>query len=426
MNRKSFFAAALIAVMAIAGCQKPDPTPAEPEAKTNYFIYEGYNFEIKSAARLDKGDNTVELWLSPDKGLATMEDFLSSGEFLTVCTNKSYLGTRDRFSGQSSKNSYIRFADKEFKTGQTGTAFIEADIVNDSLKLSFLAEKMYTRSAAQQAAAISGTYEGTFLTIKEDSYANEWGFNMERADIKKVTFIEQEDETAVSIIIADDLYNESLNITITPDLVNKILSFSSDSKQQGVSVTYYGGVEFDLTKALGSIQTDVKDNVLSVKLDLTSNDLRVRATYNGEYTYKLAKLNRYIYDSGSSSAFNGRQDIVKLMVKDSGDKTVFYLSPSEGYTTKYDYTHMPILTIPDAVINAGKTYFKDLQSWDFKYDMMQVGPFESTEKPYPADNDWVEISFRNGIYDIDLELTGNAEGLPTSRIDLHFRGKASE
>ena len=426
MNRKSFFVAALISVMALAGCQKETQTTPEPEVKTNFFTYDGYSFDINSAARIDKGDNTVELWLSPDKGLTTMADYLASGDYLAICTHKSYLGTRDRFTGQASKNSFIRFADKEFKSGQDGTAYIEANIANDSLKLDFLAEKMYTRSAVQQGALISGTYAGLITEIKEEGYANEWGFNMERADIKKVTYIEQEDGSGLSIIIADDLYNESLNITITPDLINKILSFSNDARQQGVSVTYYGGVEFDLTKALGSIQTELKDNNLSVKLDLTNSDFRVRANYNGAYTYKLAKLNRYIFDSGTTSALNGRTEIVKLMVKDAGDNTMFYLSPNLAYTTKQDYTYMPILTVPDAIINAGKTYFKDIKNWDFKYDMMQVGPFESTEKPYPADNDWVEISFRNGIYEVDVELTGNADGLPKSSIDLFYKGKATE
>ena len=63
MNRKSFFAAALISAMALAGCQKETQTTPEPEVKTNFFTYDGYSFDINSAARIDKGDNTVELWL---------------------------------------------------------------------------------------------------------------------------------------------------------------------------------------------------------------------------------------------------------------------------------------------------------------------------------------------------------------------------
>lgn len=427
MNIKALFIAAICGILTFTGCSKPAPATGQTEEKTNFFLYDGYSFDINSAARVDKGDNTIEIWLSPDKGLTSMEGFLESGDFLTICTHSSYLGNRDRFSGQASKNSFIRFADKEFRYGQEGTAYIEAEIDGEGiLKLDFVSERMYTRSqTAAVAAMMSGKYEGPVTTFQDTPYSNEWGLDSNRSSVQEVRFIEQEDKSSVSIAIADRDYNEALNITFTPDNIGKTLNFSTESRPKGVKLSYFGGVGYELSKALGTIRTEIKDNLISINIDLTSNNLRVRAVYTGNYTYRLAKQNRFIYESGtSSSQYNGRHEILKLMVKDAGDNTIFYLSPNEYYTTQFDYTHMPILEVPDDVVNRGRTYMTEITDWDFKFDLMQVAPYEDDAKPYPADNDWVEINYMNGIYEINLELTGNAEGLPASSIDLYYKGKS--
>ena len=99
---------AILGIMLTAGCQKPDPvTPEAP--KTNFFIYDGYTFDINSAVQYDKGDLSVEIWLSPISGLTTSKEIKDGGDYVVFNTHKSLLGDRDRFNSQTSKESYICF-----------------------------------------------------------------------------------------------------------------------------------------------------------------------------------------------------------------------------------------------------------------------------------------------------------------------------
>ena len=101
----------------------------------------------------------------------------------------------------------------------------------------------------------------------------------------------------------------------------------------------------------------------------------------------------------------------------------FYFSPSEGYSIgNANYTHMPILTVPKAIINEGKFLFMDLTDWTFEFDMMQVYPYEDEYRPHPSIEDYVIINHKNGEYEIDMILNGVATNMNASHIDLYYKG----
>ena len=113
------------------------------------------------------------------------------------------------------------------------------------------------------------------------------------------------------------------------------------------------------------------------------------------------------------------------MVEDKGGVLKLFFSPSEEYNIAgANSTHMPILTLPSSVINAGKKTFDELTDWEFAYDVMQSWPYENEYKPHPSYSDWIEIN-RDGMeYEVEFILTSQATGMQTSTIDLYYKGKA--
>ena len=134
------------AMIFISGaCQKTETPQQEPEERTNFFTFEGYSLDINSVVRYDKGDNSVELWLSPEEGLNTIAEIKSAGDYVVLNTNASYIGGRDRFNAQSSKDSYIRFnEDLQYSYGDSGVAFIVVSVDNDQITIGFIAQTLYT------------------------------------------------------------------------------------------------------------------------------------------------------------------------------------------------------------------------------------------------------------------------------------------
>ena len=86
---------------------------------------------------------------------------------------------------------------------------------------------------------------------------------------------------------------------------------------------------------------------------------------------------------------------------------------------------MPILTVPSSIINAGKTYVKNLESWNLSYDLMQVSKYENEEMPHAGEEDWIEISKDGDTYTINLEITATSAYMMGSSLDIFYKGAAS-
>jgi hypothetical protein len=113
------------------------------------------------------------------------------------------------------------------------------------------------------------------------------------------------------------------------------------------------------------------------------------------------------------------------MVEDKGGVLKLFFSPSEGYNIAgANSTHMPILTLPSSVINAGKKTFNELTDWEFAYDVMQVWPFVDEYRPHPAETDWIEVNRDGNVYEIEFVLTSQGTGSQTSTIDVYYKGEA--
>ena len=427
---KSYVKAAAMAIfglMTIFSCENPDQNPVVSDGpRTNYFTYTEYTFDINSAVQYDKGDNSVELWLSPVSGLTTSKDIMSHGDYVVLNTHRSYLGNRDRFNSQSSKDSYIRFCDQKFAYGDQGTAYIEADMGNDSLKVTFLAEVLQTKYSPVPAVMLTGTYAGTYTIEKDQAYVNEWGLDREHNPVAMAVLTTREDggNSSIALIEADGC--EGVKIELPHSLIGKELLFTTSDTPEGVILKYNNGSYLDLKGAIGYIKTKVTESSAQLSVSITKNGRNLRAEYSGTYETEIVKENRFIYDYEGDSAYEGKQDIVKLMVTGNGGILKIYFSPSEGYSnlSHINKTHMPILTIPSSVVNAGRKAFSELSDWEFGYDMMDVWPYQDEYRPHPAATDWIEINCNGNEYEIEFVLSSIGEGSYTSTIDLYYKGEA--
>ena len=279
-NIKRVFMAVLAAatLTSIHSCEKPDSgsegtTPVE---KTNYFTYDGYSFDINSVVKYDQGDNTVELWLSPKVGAATISEIEKEGDYVVLCTHSSYLGNRDRFSGSTSKNSSISFgSDLEFAYGDAGTAYIQANIEGDVLTVDFLTQKLYSKASEPSSKAIlQGTFKGTFTTQTEQPYSNEWGINRNREDLTGAVYSIHEDGTNSEITLLS-ASGEAFKLNLAPSLIGKTITLPYNGSGSNLKLTYNSGAfEFNLSKATGLISTSVNNGELEVKIDELIEDAR--------------------------------------------------------------------------------------------------------------------------------------------------------
>ena len=426
--RRAFLAALAAAAMAsINSCEKPDngSESTTPVEKSNYFVYDGYSFDINSVVKYDQGDSSVELWLSPMTGATTIAEIEREGDYVVINTNKAYLGKRDRFSEGTSKNSYIRFGENhKFAYGDAGTAYIQAAVEGDILTLDFLAQNLYTK-AAEVKAALSGSYKGAFTTQTEHPYNNEWGINRNRETLTGAVYTTYEDGSNSSVTLMAGT-SEAFKLTLAPSLVGKTIALPYSGSSSNLKLTYSGAIDFSLTKATGSISTSFNNGELEVKIDITNGDKRFRGNYKGAYEDNTVKLNRYVFNYGGTSlAGNGTYEIVKLMVENNGTQCKFFFSPSEGFSIAgSNSTHMPILTVPSSLINAGKKNFNDLKDWKFEFVEMQVWPFEDEYRPHPASTDWIEVNKTGTTYEVELVLSSIATGMPEGNIDVYYNGPA--
>lgn len=418
-----------VALIVLSGaCQKTESPQQEPEERTNFFTFEGHSLDINSVVQYDKNDHSVELWLSPDVGLNTIAEIKEAGDYVVLNTNASYIGGRDRFSAQSSKDSYIRFnEDLQFSYGNSGVAYIEVSKDNDLITISFLAQKLYSKAVdkADQSAQIQGSYTGKFVTEKEKPYINEWGLNRNHNTISNAVLTMYEtDDADWNITLLNEDGSEGIMITFPHDKLNQEIQVGSGNAANGVKLYYNGGVDYSLKGASGWIKIMLtSDEQIDISISLLNDGQQLRAEYKGEFSTKLMKQNRYIYSYEGSSSYEGRHDIVNLMVENMGTHTRFYFSPSEGYSIgNANYTHMPILTVPKSIINEGKFLFMDLRDWTFEFDLMQVYPYEDEYRPHPSAEDYVIINHKNGEYEIDMILNGVATSMNASHIDLYYKG----
>lgn len=421
---KKLFALLTLVSLTVVSCEKPTPEP-EPQAPTNYFTYEGYSFDINSVVKYDKGDHAVELWLSPENGLTTTSAIEAAGDYIVLNTNKDYLNKRDRFNAATSKGSFIRFGStKEFAYGDNGTAYIEVAVNGDQITLAFMAQKLYTKADAAAKAALTGEYSGSFTTETERPYENEWGIDRKRAALSKAVYTTYENGSDSEITLFEENGVEAVHMTIKPTAVGSLIYLPSADI---IDLTYNGGTPFVLNNATGSVKTSIADGTIEVLLDLTDGKQRIRASYSGVYEDDMVKENRYKYAYDGESPYEGRHDIVKLMVENKGGQCKLFFSPSDGYSmSTANSTHMPILIVPSDIINAGRKTFMEINGWEFAYDLMQVWPYNNEYQPHPAATDWIEINQSGDTYEVEFILSSNATGMPSSSIDLYVKAAATK
>lgn len=415
-------------LLMMGSCEKPDSNKPEPEERKNFFTFETYSFDINSVVKYDKGDNAIELWLSPESGLTTTSQIEKSGDYVVLNTHASYLGSRDRFNAQASADSYIRFGnDLQYEYGDEGVAYIEVQLEGDQITLDFLAQSLSSKAADQVNAQLHGTYSGTYVTEKEKAYENDWGVNRQHNQIDEVVMTMREDDGDWSVRMLHNDGTEGIRIEFPSDMMGQEIVIGGNNNANDLKLFYNGGIEFPLKDAAGWIKilNDVNGKPLTISISLIKGDTHLRAEYAGGFTPEVVKLNRFRFTYDGESPYEGEQTIVKLMVEQLGNNIKFYFSPSEGYSIgNANSTHMPILTVPKSIINAGPQSFMAVVDWSFEYDVMQVWPYFDEYRPHPDQNDIITINQEGDEYEIDMRLSGIATGMNGSYMDLYYKGKA--
>ena len=412
-------------LLMMGSCEKPDSNKPEPEERKNFFTFETYSFDINSVVKYDKGDNAIELWLSPESGLTTTSQIEKSGDYVVLNTHASYLGSRDRFNAQTSADSYIRFGnDLQYEYGDAGVAYIEVHLEGDQITLDFLAQSLNAKATEQVNAQLHGSYSGTYVTEKEKAYENEWGVNRQHTAITDAIVTTREDGGNSSITLIEADGSEGIRIELPHSSIGKEYHLTTTESQEDIKL-YTKGSSYILKGAAGTINTYLDETTATVSISLVKDGIQLRVEYNGAYKSEKIKLNRFIFDYEGESPYEGNHEIVKLMVEDKGGVLKIFFSPSEGYNIAgANSTHMPILTLSSSVINAGKKTFNELTDWEFAYDVMQVWPFVDEYRPHPADTDWIEVNRDGNVYEIEFVLTSQGTGSQTSTIDVYYQGEA--
>lgn len=431
MKIYSPFRSAIIiaALIFAAGCEKtPEKPSQDSEKEDNLFIYDGYSFDINSVVQYDTGTNQLEFWLSSQKGLQTTQEVTAAGDYVVISTHKSYLGTRDRFTGTASDNSSIRFCNEVFSKGDEGNGYIRIDMKDDILTLEFVAQYLYTKANAEPKNKIEGKYEGTFVIEPETEYTNQWGPGRERNEISDVLVTFYEDNTKTCI----DLYSdngEEFNLQIIPDYFGRKIFFPGNSTQ-GLALTYGGDKTFNMNGIAGFIETKISDESFELALDIQLDDNRMRAYYKGEYRQETVKTNRYIY---LTNTFDGadnqyvplteKYEIKKLLVSESDGTITFYFATDTDYAIgNSDSVKIPKLSVPASIVNAGRHYFNTLEEWEVIYDKLYISDDEPLEL---TDDNWVEISRTGDYFEISGEISYQSTTSPLTGLDFNFKGNAS-
>ena len=431
-NIARFFSFAFMTslLLTMGSCEKTDTQQPQQEERKNFFTYETFSFDINSVVKYDKGDNAIELWLSPESGLTTIAQIEKSGDYVVLNTHSSYLGNRDRFNAQTSKDSYIRFGNNlQYKYGDAGVAYIEVQIEGEQITLTFLAQSLHAKSEESVKAQLQGSYSGTYVIETEKAYENEWGINRKHNTIDKVVLTTREDDGDWSLKMLHNDGTEGIRIVFPSEMMDQEIVIGGNDNANKLKLFYNGGIEFPLKGAAGWIKilNNINNKPLTISISLIKDDTHLRAEFAGEFTQEIIKLNRFRFTYDGESPYEGEQTIVKLMVEELGNNIKFYFSPSEGYTIgNANSTHMPILTVPKSMINAGAQTFSSLTDWSFEYDVMQVWPYVDEFRPHPDQTDIITINQEGKEYEIDMRLSGIATGMHSSYMDLYYKGKAQK
>lgn len=145
----------------------PDNTPA------NVFTRDDKTYDIKSVVR-NATSSVVEFYLSVTQGISTVNEIISSEDYVVLKADPKKEGSTDTF---TKDGSYIGYNGLKFGYGDKGMAYIKFSYGSENeVSLDFKAENLY--DGAKASGGISGTYTGAFsdhvrlerLELSADSY----------------------------------------------------------------------------------------------------------------------------------------------------------------------------------------------------------------------------------------------------------------
>lgn len=413
---------AIIIMTLLSGCKEPQPSNGDGEGIANGFTYNDETIAIGSVVRFDQDNHTVQFWLSPEEGLATIDDMERNGNYLIVSTHMSYIGSRDRF---TKPGSFVRYGQMQFAYADEGMGYIETSLSEEEVTISFSVEKMASGSN-DSSMAIQGHYKGSYSSYSEEPLENECAVNRVRTDISKAEFTFREDGGPDTYRLFDSSGSNLLEFTLPqsrrglPTLFN-----TKDESPEGIMISYYDRDKIDLSQAFGSITADINETSMNISFDISAESERIRAEYDGVYDLEIRKSNRYIYDSGYpyGSGYDGRFNLVELRTEYDFGKIVMKFIP---YDTDERFADIPELTITDiSLIGQEMVDLRNTPGWYFEFDKMAVSCYENEWKPAASEGSYLTILETENGDGIIVDLILSSEE-PTfkyiSTIDLHYEG----
>lgn len=421
----------LAGLACLFGCRKtPTPDTIEQDQFTNTFTLDGSEYTIGSVVRFDQDNNTVQFWISQEEGLTTVKSIEEAGDYLLISTHKSYIGSRDRF---TKAGTFVKFGNQRFAYGDEGMGYIETSFSDEEMSIEFAVENLSTKAddaAEELSVALKGDYKGTYATYTEEALDNEWAMNLERFDIAGAHVIFREDGGVDTYTLYDRSGIVAVEFTLPQSRRGLPTLFAmTEDADEAFRIRYNDKYDADMNLAFGSIIALADEDGLKVSFDITDNENRIRAEYEGSYTSSMVKANRYIYSSGSSygSGYDGKFFLTGLRTEQEFGKIILKFIP-EG--TDEMYSDIPELTITDfGLIGQEKIDLRNTPGWYFEFDRIAVECYDNEWKPAPMAGSWLtimEMEDGDGII-IDMELaTEDPTFKYISTIDLYYEGEISK
>ena len=252
--------------------------------------------------------------------------------------------------------------------------------------------------------------------------------NLERFDIAGAHVIFREDGGVDTYTLYDRSGIVAVEFTLPQSRRGLPTLFAmTEDADEAFRIRYNDKYDADMNLAFGSIIALADEDGLKVSFDITDNENRIRAEYEGSYTSSMVKANRYIYSSGSSygSGYDGKFFLTELRTEQEFGKIILKFIP-EG--TDEMYSDIPELTITDfSLIGQEKIDLRNTPGWYFEFDRIAVECYDNEWKPAPIAGSWLSIlESDNGII-IDMELaTEDPTFKYISTIDLYYEGEISK
>lgn len=284
--------AVLFAAGSLASCSDDDdkggPTPP-PVQLVDQIEYDGGTpIDIKSAIFEVEDTDLYTFYLSPTAGIADMDGMSEANDYLRVMV-RNPKGTVNTES-DTFEISYKDISIKEATMKDVKSVKLSADYLSETSRLN-----LYVEVEMESGKTLLARYENTCSEAKLPELNNQYELNGEALTIGSVL----KWTNAATGVTTYYFYNEAdvtepqdglngLTVTLAAEATETTFDLSTIDPAQ-VSVKY--GAFQNTENTTGSLNIEVKNNVLTLAIDAEEGDNHLRAAYSGAFTFGFESQN---------------------------------------------------------------------------------------------------------------------------------------